>query len=288
MQGFTYQLCLDIDSGKLRRYKVAKTFFGDVKMSRVGSEFHFHDSAFSAHIATIAADDTITLHVLNQRVADDQTIQNRWQTLLNYPGYGVMNSALAHDSRWFIGSCRSSHRQFAQPVRILRGLWWKRAGEGYVRNATMPLTSGMQFRHGVLLNPEIAQDKVLRTDRDAVAVVKAKTEKLRKVVKVLVRMGAVHQAIEQPDGTPRAPSVASLIDNLDDIDAGAVTAMLAREVHSWFWNRWDADARDEHVRAAEDRFMRRVRDALYEEMGARSYVAVEASDDHAQDLQRAA
>jgi len=147
--GFTYQLCLDIDEGIKKRRVVAKTFFGDTKMYLAGDNFVFEHCY--GPIASIDKDDVITLMNV-PKWGENQTTQNRIQTLLSLgrTGWG---------ERWFIQSDRSRHKSSAQPVRIWHGSRWK--GDG---DCTLPLTDGLQFKHGEMLNPEICVEKKLRTN----------------------------------------------------------------------------------------------------------------------------
>jgi hypothetical protein len=268
-QGFTYGLCIDIDTGKKHKTKVASTFFRDTKMYLSGEVFVFEHHY--TRVACIDRNDVITLLNIKDW-CENLTAQNRVGTLLN----------LGED-RWacrqVICSDRSRHKQCEQPVRLWQGNRWKSEGDN-----TLPLTEGMQFKNGLLLNPEIAVDKKLRTDRDATKVVSEKLRPLSKLMKTMARIGVLLPVVDEYVAGQRKWAHVQV----DDIDFEEPTASLVENLllHEfvrgtmWYWSKKTEDERNKELRSKCETALKRIRKSLYADMNAMSFVEVDDGKDH--------
>jgi hypothetical protein len=270
-QGFTYQLCLDIDTGKKHRTKVASTFFRDTKMYLSGDVFVFERC--HTRIASIDKGDVITLLNVNEW-CENLTSQNRVGTILN-----LGESSWAN--RQTICSDRARHKHCEQPVRLWQGRRWN-GDEG---DATLPVTEGMQFKHGSLLNPEIAVDKKLRTDREATKIVSAKLAPLSKLMKTMARIGVLLPVVDEYMTTNNRPPRTQVDDiPFEEPTVALVESLLLDEFAgrggNWYWKNYSEDQRNQQIKAKVETTLKRIRKSLYADMNAVNFVEVGDGKDH--------
>lgn len=272
MQGFTYQLCLDIESGKKKKSVVAKTFFRDTKMTREGDKFVF--TFGNVRIAMVDDTDAITLLIGGQAVADDRRIQNRWETLINL-------GESCWTKRIHIMSDRSTHGHCEQPVRFWRGSYG-------TRGESKPVTDGLKFRNSIPVNPHICVDKKLRTDRDAVKEVSAKLRTLTQLMRTTARIGGFEATADAYFATGNRfhidiPHIDFEEPTFEQAEA-LLRAGLSHSSFRWYWAGADETKRREMLTNAITYALSKIRKDIYAEMGAVSFKEV----DDGQDLRQAA
>lgn len=284
MQGFTFKLCEDIVSGKIRKNKAfaglgsgitAKAFFRHVTIVVAGANFAFEYG--TVRLATITPDDVITLTA----VCDgDMSAQSRVAEIISL--------GKSHWSeRWHVRSDRSRHSHCEQPIRIWHGAYWVQdANNRQHSDHHLPFTAGMQFRDGDLLNPEICVERKKRTDRTAVKEMKEILAPMRKLMHTLARIGAFHTVADEKTGNRSWVGTRALphdIDYSEPTVADAERLFLFAFSHSyrnWGWHGRDEADRNKVVKAAVNYALAAVRKAYYSEVGAISFVEVDDGQDN--------
>lgn len=124
-------------------------------------------------LITVTPDDTYTLYRDGRR---------------HYPTYSNIFMYVAKVNTY---SDMSHYKHYAESVRIstTNTRWAKNEDTGkWVRTQSMPFTNGLQYRHGVCLNPEIAIDYKRVLNREKSLPWLRKTVVLAKVLRVATRM----------------------------------------------------------------------------------------------------
>lgn len=154
-----------------------KPFGNNGKIYKVGDTIKY--KLYDTFIATVYPDDTVEL-----------TAGSWISSMTTYTRISNMFLPRA----CYVTSDKTNHRNKEQPVRLARYAWCGSSSYNY------PYTDGVRIKmsNGDILNPEILVDveKVRTTDKTMALEMRRKLTPLRKLTKVMAKMGA----LEKPEG----------------------------------------------------------------------------------------
>jgi hypothetical protein len=135
----------------------------------------------------------------------------------------------------------SHYKHYAMQTRVGvgQGRWVKGDDGKWERAKSIPFTNGLQYRHGVCLNLEIAIDYKRKLNREKSLPLLRKTVVLAKVLRVATRLGVLER-----DRTKRGEFTFDMV-NIDDPSAADAEIILHKGNAMGMWRTYMAQSPEE-------------------------------------------
>jgi hypothetical protein len=243
---------------------------GEKKVTRDLTLYQAGDTLVFDHydktLMTLTQDDVYTLHLEGHYISP--TVSNRLYTIC---GINIYADA-------------SRYKHYANQLRYTpSGKRWHQEGEGpdskWVKCDTIPVVSGMKFKDGDCINPEICVDYVRRLNREKALPFRRKMDALGKVIRVAARLNVM----QKPEGKFDFADV-----NIDDptVRDGEIILWKGHSHYEWMSNpnswwsqRMTPEQKAEYMRKAVETAYSNFREWLYEQNGCYEMVRVETTKD---------
>jgi hypothetical protein len=207
-------------------------------------------------------------------LAPDNTYTFYWDDKQRY--YPTFSNIFMIVARVVVYRDMSHYKNYAQPLRITAGGSgngrYQKTESGWERVETMPFVSGLQYRDGVCLNPQIAVDYKRVLNREKSLPWLRKTETLAKVLRVAVRLGI----LDREQGRNGFSNI-----NLDEPTAADAQIILnmGNAVGLWGWSR--PEGRPAALMRAANNGLADFREWLYTKHGCYEMLPVETKGEEA-------